>query len=58
VGTDAGLKVIMLDGSWETYTYENSDLIQRTIRSLSMGSQSRLWIGTDASLGVFVPEAP
>jgi len=58
VGTDVGLSVLMPDGSWETYTSENSDLIQGFIRSLAMDSQGRLWIGSDAGLGVFVPEAP
>ena len=58
VGTDAGLSVLLPDGSWETYTYENSDLIQGAISSLAMDSQGRLWIGTDAGLGVFVSEAP
>ena len=58
VGTDAGLSVLAPDGSWETYTSENSDLIQGSISSLAMDSQGRLWIGTDAGLVVFVPEAP
>ena len=58
VGTDADLSVLVPDGSWEAYAYENLDLIQGTIRSLAMDSQGRLWIGTDAGLGVFVPEAP
>ena len=58
VGTDAGLSVLMPDGSWESSTSENSGLIEGSISSLAMDSQGRLWIGSDAGLGVFVPEAP
>lgn len=52
VGTENGLHSISPDGTWITYTTENSGLLNNNIHSLAVYGWNNIWVGTSSGLCV------
>ena len=52
IGTENGLHSISPDGTWASYTTENSGLLNNNIRSLAVYGWDNIWVGTSSGLCV------
>jgi ligand-binding sensor domain-containing protein len=50
------LSVLAPDGSWTTYTSEDSGLLNDYVNALAIDEAGRVWVGTDGGLSVLTPD--